>query len=109
MTLEKWQDILGNIKDNFKYENESEEHLDDEGGVDIHSIEFQGPLGRMRLEHISKPVILDKKTTYSKRIGSETQVDYVYSTTEKSGLLMIYKWDESQEDWVEVEAEKFNL
>lgn len=109
MTLEKWQDILGNIKDNFKYENESEEHLDDEGGVDIHSIEFQGPLGRMRLEYVSKPVILDKKTTYSKRIGSETQVDYVYSETEKSGKLMIYKWDESQDDWVEVDAEKFSL
>jgi hypothetical protein len=109
MNLEKWQDILGNIKDNFKYENESEEHLDDEGGVDVHSIEFQGPLGRMRLEYISKPVILDKKTTYSKRIGSETQVDYVYSDTEKSGKLMIYKWDESQDDWVEVDAEKFSL
>lgn len=109
MTSEKWQDILGNIKDNFKYENESEEHLDDEGGVDVHSVEFQGPLGKMRLEYISKPVILDKKTTYSKRIGSETQVDYVYSETEKTGLLMIYKWDDDGGEWVEVEAKKFSL
>lgn len=109
MTNEKWQNILGNIKDNFKYENESEEHLDDEGGVDIYSIEFQGPLGKMRLEYISKPVILDKKTTYSKRIGSETKVDYIYSETEKTGQLMVYKWDETQDDWVEIDAKNFNL
>lgn len=109
MTPEKWQNILSNIKDNFEYQNESGEHLDEEGGVDIHSIEFSGPLGRMRLEYVTKPVVLDKKTTYSKRIGSETKVDYIYSPDEKTNKLIVYKWDDAQDDWVEVEAEKFNL
>lgn len=109
MSPEKWQNILGNIKDNFKHENEAKEHIDEEGGIDIHSIEFQGPLGKMRLEHITKPVILDKKTTYSKRIGSETKIDYVYSETEKTNHLITYRWDESQDDWIEMEAEKLNL
>ncbi len=109
MSPEKWENILGNIKDSFEYENESEEHLEDEGGVDIHSIEFQGPLGRMRMEYILKPVILDKKTIYSNRIGSETKIDYVYSETEKSNLLMVYKWDESQDDWVEIDSKNFSL
>ena len=45
MTPEKWKDITGNIKDNFQVENIGQEHLDDEGGVDIEFIEFQGPLG----------------------------------------------------------------
>lgn len=63
----------------------------------------------MRLEYVTKPVILDKKTSYSKRIGSETQVEYVYSEDEKTNQLIAYRWDDGQDDWVEIEAEKFNL
>lgn len=107
MTPEKWQNITGNIKDNFEVEDEGKTHLEDEGGVDIEFIVFQGPLGKMRLEFITKPVVLDKKTTYSRRIGSETKVDYVYSETEKSHQLIAYKWDDGQDDWIEIEAGAF--
>jgi hypothetical protein len=107
MMPERWQEIVGNIKDNLTVEDEGKEHLDDEGGVDVEYIIFQGPLGRMRLEFISKPVILDKKTTYSKRIGSDTKVDYVYSKDEKGYILKAYKWDEKQEEWVEIEEGVF--
>jgi len=107
MTKEKWQDILSNIKDNFSVEDEGGEHLEDEGGVDVEYVVFNGPLGKMRLEFISKPVVEDKKTTYSRRIGSETKVDYVYSTTEKVEKLMAYKWDEDSETWVEIDGSSF--
>lgn len=104
MTKEKWQDILGNIKDNFEILDEGLEHIDDEGGVDVEFVEFRGPLGRMRLEFVAKPVVLDKKTNYSKRIGSETAVKYIYSEDEKTYRFSAYKWDEDDEEWVEVEA-----
>ena len=104
MTPEKWQNIIGNIKDNFKVEDEGSEHLEEEGGVDIEYIVFQGPLGRMRLEFVSKPVVLDKKTLYSRRIGSETKVEYVYSETERTYNLTAYKWDDDKNEWTEVEA-----
>jgi hypothetical protein len=107
MTIEKWQSIKGNIKDKFPVEDEGKSHIEEEGGVDIEYIIFNGPLGKMRLEFIVQPVILDKKTTYSKRIGSETKVDYVYSENEKSTLLKAYKWDETQEEWVEIESANF--
>jgi len=109
MHLEKWQKTVGNIKDNFEVEDEGEEHLEDQGGVDIEYIVFNGPLGKIRLEHITKPVILDKKTTYSRRIGSDTQIDYIYSKDEKSSKLNAYKWDEAQDDWVEIDANNFNI
>lgn len=109
MTNEKWQNILGNIKDNFKYENEFKERLDEEGGIDIESIEFQSPMGRIRLEHITKPVVLDRKTTYSKRIGSETKIDYIYSPDEKVQKLIAYRWDEGQDNWAEIDAKKFDV
>ena len=107
MLPEKWKEVKGHIKDNFQVEDEGEQHLDDEGGVDIEFIVFEGPLGKMRLEYVSKPVVLDKKTHYSNRIGSETKVDYVYSEDEKNQTMTAYKWDEAQDDWVEVDASGF--
>ncbi|KKQ60294.1 MAG: hypothetical protein US81_C0025G0001, partial [Parcubacteria group bacterium GW2011_GWE2_38_18] len=107
MTKERWQEILGQIKDSFSIEEEGSEHLEEEGGVDIDFVVFNGPLGRMKLELISRPVVLDKKTIYSKRIGSNAQVEYVYSDHERSFKLMAYKWDESADDWIEMDAKNF--
>ena len=107
MDLEKWQKITGNIKDNFTVLDEGEDHLDDEGGVDIEYIEFEGPLGKIRLEYVIKPVILDKKTNYTRRVGSETQVNYVYSEDEKSHQLMAYKWDDDTGEWGEIDGGMF--
>lgn len=100
---------MSNVKDNFSVEDEGSEHLEDEGGVDIEYVVFSGPLGRVRLEYVTKPVVLDRKTTYSKRIGSETKVDYVYSETEKAHKLHVYKWDEASQDWIEIEAERMGF
>lgn len=108
MTPEKWEKIKNNILDNFEVEDRGEVHEDEEGGIDAEYIVFKGPLGRMRLEHITKPVVLGKKTTYSRRIGSETAVEYVYSPDEKSHQLIAYKWDEGSEEWVEMEAGMFS-
>lgn len=107
MLPEKWENIKGNIKDNFTVEDEGEQHLEEEGGIDIEYIVFQGPLGKMRLEFVSKPIVLDKKTNYSKRIGSETMVNYVYSEAEKSYNLTAYKWSDDDEEWVEIDASSF--
>lgn len=98
---------MGNIKDNFSVEEHGREHFDESGGADIEHIIFTGPLGRMKLEFISKPVVLDKKTIYSRRIGSETKVEYVYSQDEKSQKLKAYKWDSAENVWVEMEAKNY--
>ena len=107
MQAEKWKQVMGQIKDTLPVLGEGQQHLDDEGGVDIEFIEFTGPIGKMRLEFVSKPAILDKKTHYSNRIGSETKIDYIYSDTEKSQIMTAYKWDEAEDDWIEVDASMF--
>ena len=107
MLPEKWQNLLDDIKDKFEIEEKGKKHLDEQGGVDIEFIIFKGPLGRMKLEFITKPVVLDKKTIYSQRIGSGTNVEYVYSQDEKTHRLVAYKWDQSQKDWIEIEAGNF--
>jgi hypothetical protein len=107
MLPEKWKIIKGNVKDNFKVEDEGNIHLDEEGGIDIEFIVFYGPLGKMRMEYISKPIVIDKKTTYSRRIGSETNVTYVFSDKEKSNTLKVYKWDNNEDVWEEIDAKNF--
>jgi hypothetical protein len=108
MTEERWKDIIGKIKDNFQVEEEGKEHLEEMGGIDIEFIIFAGPLGRMKLEFATKPVVLDKKTNYSNRIGSETKVNYVYSDTEKNCYLSAFKWDENQDNWIEIDGGMFS-
>ena len=108
MQIEKWKDVLGQVKDKFSIEDEGKEHLDDHGGVDIEYVVFKGPLGLMRLEYVTKPLVIDKKTNYSNRIGSEAQVNYVYSDDEKSSKMNAYKWDDDQDDWVEMESKMFD-
>lgn len=103
MTIERWQDILSNILDNLDVIEHKKEHIEEEGGVDIEYVIFNGPMGKMRLEFIIKPLVLDKKVNYSNRIGSEAKVDFIYSKDEKTNIFMAYKWDEGENDWKQVE------
>jgi hypothetical protein len=108
MTNEKWQKIKGEVLDKFEVEDQGEEHIDDEGGIDVDFIVFLSPMGKIRLEFVTKPVVLDRKTTYSKRIGSETKIDYVYSEDEKSQQLFAYKWSEADDEWEEMDSKAFD-
>ncbi len=103
MNDEKWQDITGRVMDDFELlEREVEDLPDGPGSVEY--VIFNGPLGKMKLERTSKPLVLDKKAVGSKRIGSSTHVEYVFSETEKVHTFKAYKWDDVQDEWVEMEA-----
>jgi len=106
MNLEKWEQIKAMAKDKFDIIREAEEEgVDGIGKVEI--LEFDGPLGKMKLEFITKPRILDKKTSYSNRIGSDVKVDYVYSEDEEVCELVAYKWNEAVDDWEGIDAAAF--
>ncbi|MEI7498687.1 MAG: hypothetical protein WCK11_05430 [Candidatus Falkowbacteria bacterium] len=108
MNIERWSEIVGQIKDNFTIDEEKEFDLDEEDGPGVcRYVVFKGPLGLMKLELIERPVILDKKAAFSNRIGSTTQVNYIYSDSEKTHKLYAFKWDEVAGDWQEIEAKNF--
>jgi len=107
MTDEKWQEIIGKIKDNFELTSHETKELDEEDGPgEVEVVEFNGPLGKMKLERTTKPLIIDKKTIGSRRIGSDTAVEYVYSETEKTHKFTAYKWDENDKVWVEMKMDR---
>ncbi|MCK4745064.1 hypothetical protein KAS41_03305 [Candidatus Parcubacteria bacterium] len=114
MTREKWQNIIGMIDDKFgigdKRTEEEEIGQDAKGEVvfeikDI--VEFEGPLGKMRLELIIRPIVLDKKTNFSRRIGSGVEVKYIFSDSETSTKFRAFKWNRELESWDEIDAGMF--
>jgi len=111
MRPEKWEDIKGKIKETFKDVEFEKSTLPEPQKGKVETALFTGPLGQMRMEFITKPVMLDKVTHGSRRIGSETAVDYVYSEDEFIHQLKAYLWDDMEDGWVEMETEKgvFNL
>ncbi len=104
MRLEKWQEITEKIKKSFTVEDFGTIKDDAHGGTTTEFIVFNGPLGRLRLEFSTHPLLLDTKTKYSHRIGSETKVEYVYSPTETTSFLKVFRWDDILDDWREFEA-----
>jgi len=103
MQDEKWQDIIGRVQDDFEVLEHETKELDS-GPGSVEYIIFNGPLGKMKLERTTRPLVLDKKGLGSRRIGSQTKIEYIYSDTEETYTFKAYKWDEGQEDWVTMEA-----
>ncbi|MDA2922956.1 hypothetical protein MYX07_06865, partial [Patescibacteria group bacterium AH-259-L07] len=71
-------------------------------------VEFEGPLGKMRLEKVTRPRVIDKKVLHAKRIGSAVAVDYIYSSDDPVIELTIYKEREDGE-WEEVSPESMGI
>ncbi|MFH1866655.1 MAG: hypothetical protein ABIJ81_01060 [Patescibacteria group bacterium] len=106
MTYERWQDITNKVKSQFQLLTEGKEPLGNSPG-EREFVEFQGPQGKMKLELVKRPVVLDKKTIYSKRIGSSTAVEYVYDDKEQTLTFHAYLWSEPAGDWQEIKADSF--
>lgn len=71
-------------------------------------VEFSGPLGKMRLEKITRPRVIDKKVLSTKRIGSKVAVDYIYSSEDPVMELKIYK-QSGDGEWEEVSPESMGI
>lgn len=102
MNLDKWKEVKNKILNNFEVLDQKT--ITDEDGHGIKEIiEFNSPMGEVRLEFSIRDLILDKHTTYSNRIGSEVKIDYEYSDTEKTYKLITYKKVDGE--WEEIELE----
>lgn len=109
MTKDRWLEIEDAIKEKFGIVAKDADVYDEQGGMEVEWIEFNGPLGLMRLEYETKPVILDKKTHGSNRMGSEASVQYIYSPTEKTSKLFFYRFNEALNDWQEIDLSELSL
>ncbi|MAF14226.1 MAG: hypothetical protein CMI53_05065 [Parcubacteria group bacterium] len=107
MTEERWETIIGHIKDNFELVDLRTEDISEEmGSGSVEIVEFKGPLGLMKLERTTQPMILDKKVIGSRRIGSDATVEYKYSDTEKTHKFTAFKRNENHDVWEEMKMDR---
>lgn len=100
MTAERWKEVVGHITDSFTVHEHVTEPLPEEMGPGtLELIDFQSPAGRIKLEWITQPRILDKKTLGSKRMGSQAAVTYVYSEDEFVHKFNVYRYDVAEGTW----------
>lgn len=102
MNLARWQEVKKQIQQNFTIREEYDEDLDP-GQAEV--LEFDGPQGQMKVKYVTKPKLLDKKTTYSNRVGSGVKVDYVFSDDEFVSHLEVYILSPDGSDWQKIEAQ----
>jgi len=102
---EKWYYLIEEIDEKFGIEKSDVEEIP-ERRTKVESVVFTGAGGKMKLERTTRAVIVDKQTKYSRRIGGDTQEKYVYSDTDKTYRVQLYKWDEATHTWEEIEFRK---
>jgi len=116
MNDEKWGDIVELVEQKFGIIERNKEEVpigddfeEDKSREKIDSVIFNGPLGKMKIQRITRPVILDKKAHYTKTIGKGAQVEITYSDSETTSKVKAFKWDDIDKNWVEIEADKLDF
>lgn len=106
MTKDKWLDLKDKVREKFDLEEEKANALEDVPDSVCETLIFSSPLGKIKLEWISKPRTLDEKTIFSNRIGSNVKVEKVYSEDERSEYIKAYKFN--IDEWEEINADSFD-
>lgn len=115
MNDEKWGELKTKLEDNFGEikRTTGEESREDDVGNEIKSktetLEFNSPMGEIRIKRTSRPKIIDKKSHYHKGAGA-AKVEYVLSEEETHHQIDIFKKDDTGE-WapMDLPAEKISF
>ena len=106
MKEERWEEVRDLIKKQFTIDYEGVEDLEDSPGS-MEVMEFEGPLGLMRVEYVSKPRQIGRKVHGSKRIGAESREEVLFSDTDTVSHLLVYVHDDEEGTWNEMDADLF--
>lgn len=99
MTDERWEDVKVSVREKFTVLEEGTRELDP-GTAEF--LVFESPLGKVKLERVSRPVKLGERGIVSRRIGAHASVEAIYSDTEVAKSFRAYRWEEGSGSWVEL-------
>ena len=105
MRDEKWYYLLEEVERKFGIDEKKTEEVP-EKRMTIETAIFNGASGLLKLERTTRAVVLERQVKFSKRIGGESTEKYVYSDTEKSHWVALYRWDEEAGVWQEIDFRK---
>lgn len=105
MNDERWEELIYKISTKAGH-LERDVQTQDDGRTTVETVVFDVGAGKMKLQRVSRPIVVDKKMRYSKRIGGDVTPEYVYSETEKTHRVTFYRWNEDESAWEEVDFRK---
>src|SRR5436309_1024191 len=103
MNDQRWEEVLRRLDKQFGG-LEFDEVEDEETHAVVESVIWQSPMGRMKLARTTRPLAVDKKLHYSNRAGGGTYVEHVYSDTETTSRLRLYRWSDMTNAWPQSDA-----
>lgn len=101
----KWDDLIDKIERMFGFVEHTTESYP-ERRMTVETAVFDGASGRIKLERTVKPLVLDQKTSYSKRAGGEVMTDYVLSDDEYVDIVRFFRWDRLAREWKQIEMDE---
>ena len=104
MTDERWREVVDKVKTQFLVRDEGRREIEDIPRAFAEYIIFETPQGQIKMERVTQPVVLDKKSIYSKFAGSASRVEYIYSDTEIFSKLRVFRWADASGDWEELKG-----
>jgi hypothetical protein len=107
MNDEKWDQLCERLEEQYPELNRYREQLEAENGGYREVLEFEGPVGQMRVVRVSKPAVVDVQHHYSHRQGATASTEYKFSDTEFTHKLHIYK--EADGEWGEMDASSMGM
>lgn len=106
MNDERWENLKETLRDKFSdlAEKTEDATTEDDLGNKIEGkkeiLEFTSPdLGALRIERLTRPMIIDKKSHYHRTAGGGAQIEYILDPEEKTHKISVFKKDEFSEDW----------
>ncbi len=114
MTDERWQQFIELAKEQFQNVEISTEDLlvqtmdgpEQRGTMDILTFDRNGDSFKMEREN--KPIVLERKEHFAKRPTDTSRTEYIFSDTEFSHKLRVYKETDSG-DWDEISTDSLGL
>jgi len=108
MNDQRWEEVLRRL-DKLFGDLEFDEIEDEETQAVTETVVWTGPQGKMKLARTTRPLVVDKKTHYSNRAGGGTHVEYVYSKTESTSRVKLFRWVEVTNDGEEEDAAELGV
>ncbi len=105
MTYEKWEEIINKITSEFSVIDQGKETESEHEEYEFIEFSRDGMLIRLELNIYSK--LLTSKSLYSKRAGSVAIEKKEYDNSEKIYSMSAFLFDESMNNWKEIDADMF--
>ena len=105
MNDEKWYYLLEEIDRKFGIQEKRTDEVP-EKRLKVETAVFTGVGGKMKLERSTRALVLERQVKFSRRVGGESTEKYLYSDSEMTHRVMLYRWDEDSRAWQQIDFRK---